>query len=193
MCPTPKAKLSTFPNFEEMHVEWIVVHYQKSLHVMRAGMENSSSWKGSPGLHPQCVQGTVISFAGANLLHWYCAGWEGAGWSDIMWGGGACHIMWGAQCEVKVVGRGSRRLLHPTLSSTMDDGSSPLMNFHMFVFLHASLFPFTRLSLLVKWSCSFHIHSLWLPHAFPVSNGQGQDYTKYFLKNQIPSYGHIFK
>ena len=51
-----------------------------------------------------------------------------------------------------MVGRGSRRLLHPTLSSTMDDGSSPLMDFHMFVFLHASLFsfPFTRLSHLVN-------------------------------------------
>ena len=84
-----------------------------------------------------------------------------------------------------MVGRGSRRLLHPTLSSTMDDGSSPLMDFHMFVFLHASLFPFTRLSHLVNGHVLF-IYTVSGSHTLflcPLEIGQGHVLYKVFSKN----------
>ena len=81
-----------------------------------------------------------------------------------------------------MAGRGSRRLLHPTLSSTMDDGSSPLMNFHMFVFLHAS--PFTRLSHLVNGHVLF-IYTVSGSHMLflcPLEIGQGHVLYKVFSK-----------
>ena len=48
-----------------MQVEWI-----KSLHAMRVGMENSSSWKESPGLK-FCNTGTMSSTLGSLCIKLY--------------------------------------------------------------------------------------------------------------------------